>query len=171
VARPPLAPFLLLTVGLAVAGLVALLLLNTLVAQDSFRLSELQRDNNALAEREQVLVARVSALDAPGGLARRAEKLGMVPAGTPAFLSPSGRTIGKPTKARMPVRPAPKTTKPLATAKKATTPAKPVVGNGAAKPTSGTRTAATAKTSKKKAPAAQPSAPAADQTAPRKATG
>jgi hypothetical protein len=64
-ARRPLAPFLLVTVGLAVAGLVGLLLLNTLVAQDSFRLSALQRDNRALAEREQVLVARVSALDAP----------------------------------------------------------------------------------------------------------
>jgi hypothetical protein len=162
VARPPLAPFLLLAVGLAVAGLVALLLLNTLVAQDSFRLSALQRDHNALAEREQVLVARVSALDAPGGLARRAERLGMVPAGAPAFLDlSSGRSVGKPTKARAPARPAPKpaTTTTPAGRPKAATPTKTAKASG------------TAKKSKSAASTGNVPAPEVGKTAARKATG
>jgi hypothetical protein len=173
-ARRPLAPFLLVTVGLAVAGLVGLLLLNTLVAQDSFRLSALQRDNRALAEREQVLVARVSALDAPGGLARRAEKLGMVPSGAPAFLDlRTGRSMGKATKARAPVRPAAGTAKPAKpaaeparTAKQGSAPATP-----AAKPKVAVQPkVATATKTVRKAPA-KPTRPAAGRTATRKVTG
>ncbi|KAA9379904.1 hypothetical protein F5972_09750 [Microbispora cellulosiformans] len=40
--RPPRAPFVLLVVGLMCGGLVTLLLLNTVLAQDSFKLSDLR---------------------------------------------------------------------------------------------------------------------------------
>jgi len=48
--RPPRAPFVLLIVGLMCGGLVTLLLLNTVLAQDSFRLSDLRSSIDELHE-------------------------------------------------------------------------------------------------------------------------
>ncbi|WP_169978089.1 hypothetical protein [Microbispora sp. H10836] len=48
--RPPRAPFVLLVVGLMCGGLVTLLLLNTVLAQDSFRLTDLRSSIDELHE-------------------------------------------------------------------------------------------------------------------------
>ncbi|MEU6425298.1 hypothetical protein ABZ860_05320 [Microbispora sp. NPDC046973] len=48
--RPPRAPFVLLVVGLMCGGLVTLLLLNVVLSQDSFRLSDLQSSIDELHE-------------------------------------------------------------------------------------------------------------------------
>lgn len=96
--RPaPLAPFLAVVIGLLVAGLAALLLLNTLLAQDAFRLHDLQQSTALLAEREQALEREVTALESPGSVAERAEGLGMVPSMAPLFVRlPDGRILGAP---------------------------------------------------------------------------
>jgi cell division protein FtsB len=103
--RAPLTPFVLVAVGLVVTGLIALLLLNTLVAEDSFRVRQLEQETTALREREQVLLAQVARLDAPAELARRARALGMVQAGSPAFIRLSDRRfLGSSRPAEPPVR-------------------------------------------------------------------
>ena len=89
------APFVVAVVGLLVAGLLGLLLLNTIVAQDAFRLHDLQKQGRLLADREQELAKQVQGLQAPGSLSDHAIALGMVPGGPPVFLRlPDGAVLG-----------------------------------------------------------------------------
>lgn len=90
--RPRL-PFVLLLVALLAAGLVGLLLLNTVVAQDAFALHRLETDQALLDDDEATVQARTEQLDDPSALAATARALGMVPAGDPAFVL-SGRPAG-----------------------------------------------------------------------------
>lgn len=97
VARPARAPFVVLVVGVLGAGLVGLLLLNIVLAQDSYRLHRLQQTTGLLAEQQARLQQQVAAQSAPASLAAKAERLGMVPAGPPAFLEvPNGKVRGEP---------------------------------------------------------------------------
>lgn len=90
------APFVAVVVGLLLSGLLGLLVLNTVLAQDAFRLHQLQVDARALADREQALARQVSDLQSPHSLAARATSLGMVPGGSPAFLRLSdGKVLGR----------------------------------------------------------------------------
>lgn len=90
-------PFVLVVVTILVGGLLGLLLLNTLVAQGSFRLSDLAKTSKGLQLQEQDLTKQVEALEAPAALAARATQLGMVPGGPPAFLKlPEGKVLGQP---------------------------------------------------------------------------
>jgi hypothetical protein len=89
-------PFAIVLVVLLVGGLLGLLLLNTLVAQDSFTLHDLAKQSRDLQLREQQLAGQVEDAQAPGKLADRATRMGMVPGGPPAFLRlPDGRVLGK----------------------------------------------------------------------------
>ncbi|GAB3982233.1 hypothetical protein GCM10029978_085380 [Actinoallomurus acanthiterrae] len=95
-AAPPRgrAPFVLLIVGLLGGALVSLLLLNTVLAQDAFTLSELQRDNRQLAERKQALQADIARENDPEVLHSKALGLGMKDPQGPAFIDPrTGRLI------------------------------------------------------------------------------
>jgi cell division protein FtsB len=85
-APPPRAPFVLLVVGLLAGALVSLLLLNTVLAQDAFTLSELQRGNQRLSERKQALQEEISRESSPAVLYKKARALGMVDAKRPAFI-------------------------------------------------------------------------------------
>ena len=145
-------PFVVVVVAILVGGLLGLLLLNTLVAQDSFALHDLAQKGRALDQQEQDLARQVQAAQAPAALAARATELGMVPGGPPAFLElPSGRVLGQPTPGVAPVasttwtapkppaKPAaakPGATKPAATKPAATKPAatKPGATKPGAKP-------------------------------------
>jgi outer membrane biosynthesis protein TonB len=129
--RAPRAPFVLFSMLLVGLGLVGLLVLNTVVAQDAFTLHDLDRNAASLAEREQRLRQEVAALEAPAAVADRAHKLGLVPAGDPVFLTADGRVLGNPAPAAVPAAPtpapppAPRPTtaaKPVATAKPAPRP-------------------------------------------------
>lgn len=92
--RAPRAPFVMLVVGLLGGGLVSLLLLNTVLAQDAFTLHALRQRTTALEEREQALRQEVARAEAPGTLARKARDLGMVPARGTAFVDPGrGRIV------------------------------------------------------------------------------
>ncbi|HUR50936.1 MAG TPA: hypothetical protein VMZ11_02315 [Mycobacteriales bacterium] len=121
-------PFVVVLVVMLVGGLLGLLLLNTLVAQDSFTLHDLSSQSRQLQLQEQQLAAELQAVQAPEQLAQRASKLGMVPGGPPAFLRlPDGRVLGKATKGKPAVRHTPAVTPavPAATTKAAAKPARP----------------------------------------------
>jgi hypothetical protein len=87
-ATPPRAPFVLLVCGLLGGALVSLLLLNTVLAQDAFTLSELQRGNQQLSERKQALQEDISRENSPAVLHSKARGLGMVDGQRPAFIDP-----------------------------------------------------------------------------------
>ncbi len=99
-------PFVAVVVSLLAAGLLGLLVLNTALAQDAFRLHTLKQDSRALEDREEELRREVEALQSPAELADRAAELGMVPAGPPAFLRLSdGAVLGSTAPAEAPVDP------------------------------------------------------------------
>ncbi len=102
------APFLGVVIAILAAGLLGLLGLNTLLAQDSFRMHALQSSSKQLADREQILRREVDALQAPGALSAQAAAQGMVPGGPPVFLRlPDGTVLGEPVPAAASPVPAP----------------------------------------------------------------
>lgn len=114
----PRLPFVVVVVAILTAGLLSLLMLNTLAAQDSFRLHDLQRRSAALADSEQQLKLDLDRQSSPSSLAGRARALGMLPAESPAFLRlRDGRIVGVATAAPLPPPPPP----PAATQAKPTT--------------------------------------------------
>jgi cell division protein FtsB len=103
-ARAARTPFVVVVVALLGGGLLGLLALNTVLAQDAFRLHSLKTEGRELAVREQVLQREVEGLRTPEALAARASAMGMVPAGPPAFLRLSdGAVIGAPAPGEAPV--------------------------------------------------------------------
>lgn len=105
--RAPRAPFVLFAMALVGSGLVALLFLNTVVAQDAFTIHDLGSSISELDEREQRLRQEIAELEAPHDLALRAKHLGLVPAGDPVFLKPDGTVLGHPVPATAPPPPPP----------------------------------------------------------------
>ena len=105
-AAAPRAPFAFAIVGLLVTGLIGLLVLNTVLGKDAFKLHALQVEGRQLADREQVLIREVEALRSPATLAEKAAAMGMVQAGPPAFLRlPDGTVLGAPVPAEAPAPP------------------------------------------------------------------
>lgn len=121
VASRPLAvgrlPFAILVGGILATGLVVLLMLHTLAAQDAFRLHDLQAQQAELTNAEQELALAVQQQAAPGALARRARQLGMVPTGSIAFVKvrKHGKVVGV---VEPPPPPAPPAPEPTASATK-----------------------------------------------------
>ncbi|MDX6199161.1 MAG: hypothetical protein QOJ79_2312 [Actinomycetota bacterium] len=119
------APFIAVVVVILSVGLLGLLLLNTVLAQDAFQLHALQVQGHVLADQEQGLQRDVERLQSPQSLASRATALGMVPGGTRAFLRLSdGKVLGVALPGE--VAPAPVVAAaPTGAAPAAATPAKP----------------------------------------------
>jgi|KBSSwiStaDraftv2_1062776.scaffolds.fasta_scaffold973810_1 hypothetical protein len=93
----PRAPFVVLVAALLVAGLGGLLFLHTALAEDSFRLHDLQTHSALLANEQQALEQRLALEASPRRLSDRAQQLGMVRSENPAFIRLSdGRILGKP---------------------------------------------------------------------------
>lgn len=93
----PRAPFVALVLVVVVAGVLGILLINTKINENAFKLSHLQDKQTDLDRQEQQLNAQLANQQAPNNLAAQAAKLGLVPAGTPAFIQlPDGRVIGVP---------------------------------------------------------------------------
>jgi hypothetical protein len=100
----PRAPFAFAVVALLVSGLIGLLVLNTVLAKDAFKLHALQVEGRVLEDREQDLTREVESLRAPSALAEKAAAMGMVEAGPPAFLRlPDGAVLGAAVPAEAPV--------------------------------------------------------------------
>ncbi|MFI7317434.1 septum formation initiator family protein [Streptomyces venezuelae] len=95
-------PFVLLVVLLLGGGLIGLLILNSSLNEGSFQLSELKKETKDLTEEKQELQREVDGYAAPDALQRRAQELGMVPGGDPAFLNPDGTVRGVPGTAARP---------------------------------------------------------------------
>lgn len=87
-------------------GLLTLLLINTALAQGSFRLHDLQATSDRLADQEQALRESIDAAAAPQRLAEQARGLGMVPSQSTAFVRLSdGTVLGVAEPAKAPERP------------------------------------------------------------------
>lgn len=93
----PRAPFVALILVLVVGGVLGILVVNTKINENSFRIGELQQEQAALDLQEQELKQRIAAAEAPGSLVAEARKLGLVDSGPPAFIRlPDGQVIGVP---------------------------------------------------------------------------
>jgi hypothetical protein len=93
----PRPAFLVLVVAIVVGGVLGVLLLNTKINENAFRLDDLRARQAALDLQEQRLAQALAEKESPGNLAAAARRLGLVPAGTPAFIRlPDGRVVGVP---------------------------------------------------------------------------
>jgi hypothetical protein len=88
-------PFVLLVVGLLVATTLGLLVLNTVIAVDSLKATQLRADNAERAQQVQRLEQQVVTGSTPAEIARAAVAAGLVPAGPAAYLviQPDGSTV------------------------------------------------------------------------------
>jgi hypothetical protein len=123
------APVVLLVVTLLVATTLALLFLNTAIAVNSLKATQLAAANEDRAQEVQRLERQVISGGTPAELAAQARKAGMVPAGAAAYLvvGEDGTVIlrGEPVPAEAP-EPAPPAAAPGAPA----APAAPAAGGG-----------------------------------------
>ncbi len=87
--------FVLGALALLVGGLITLLMVNTALAQGSFRMHDLRLTSRALADQSQALTEDIAQQGAPQQLSRKAAALGMVPSGSVAFLRlADGKVLG-----------------------------------------------------------------------------
>ena len=70
-----------------VVGLLMLLTINTLLAQDAFELRRLQAQAMTLSDEREAVMRKIAIDSSPEVLARRATAAGMVPSLSPRFLS------------------------------------------------------------------------------------
>ena len=95
IGQPGNGVFAALCMTLLVGGLVALLMLNTAMAEGSFTLHRLQATSGELADTQDALTQAIDAQRSPANLAASAAELGMVPADSAAFLRLSdGKVLG-----------------------------------------------------------------------------
>jgi len=80
-------------IGLLIAGLIALLLLNTALAQGSLALGDLQRESARLSDTAGNLQEEIDRASATGSLARSAAELGMVRMNTRGYIDLSKGTV------------------------------------------------------------------------------
>lgn len=70
-----------------VVGLLLLLTINTMLAQDAFELRRLQAQATTLSDKREAVMRNIATASSPEVLARRAIAAGMVPSLSPRFLS------------------------------------------------------------------------------------
>ncbi|MFB6396826.1 hypothetical protein AAFH96_27540 [Polymorphospora sp. 2-325] len=93
----PRAPFVAAVLVLVVGGVLGILVINTKINENAFRLDSLQTEQAALDVREQKLKREIAQHEAPGNLTARARQLGLVESKQPAFIRlPDGQVIGIP---------------------------------------------------------------------------
>lgn len=86
------ATFLSVVSGL---GLLVLLLINTLLAQDAFVLSNLKAEAKAVADQREAISRSMDEVSSPAALAAAATELGMKPSQSPVFLDLSPTESGQ----------------------------------------------------------------------------
>jgi hypothetical protein len=79
--------FALFMTALGAVFLLALLFINTLLAQDAFELSKLQADLKLSSDQYEAITREIERISSPAVLANEAQKLGMKPSATPTFLN------------------------------------------------------------------------------------
>ncbi len=104
--RHPRAPFVLLVVAMLVGTSLGLLILNTAIAVDSLKATQLRAENAERAQEVQRLEQQVVSGGTPAEIAAAAVAAGMVPAGPAAYLviDPDGGSVlrGTPAPAEAP---------------------------------------------------------------------
>jgi hypothetical protein len=117
--RPHRVPFVVLLATVLLAGMLALLGLNTASAANEVAQRKFDSANASLSDIEQQLGRDLSTRQSPADLARAAYKLGLIPAANPAFLrfNPDGSVtvLGTALTIPAPAHPVPKTTGPKPT--------------------------------------------------------
>lgn len=68
-------------------GLMLLLLINTLLAQDAFELTNLKLEAKLVSDEREAIARKIDKLSSPEALAKSATALGMRPSENPTFLS------------------------------------------------------------------------------------
>ena len=79
--------FILLLTGIGALGLVALLCVNSLLAQDAFKLSKLQLEARLLTDQREAYIRQLDRISSPMSLAAAATEMGMKPSSNPVFLN------------------------------------------------------------------------------------
>ena len=79
--------FILFLTGIGALGLVALLFINTLLAQDAFKLSKLQLEARLLTDQREAYIRQLDRISSPMSLAAAATEMGMKPSSNPVFLN------------------------------------------------------------------------------------
>nr|BFE66101.1 hypothetical protein GCM10020063_106270 [Dactylosporangium thailandense] len=93
----PRAPFVVLVLVLVLSGVVGILVLNTRIAENAFKLDALKTKQAGLDRDEERLRSDLANKESPVTLASRAKQLGLVPSRTPAFLVlPDGTKLEMP---------------------------------------------------------------------------
>ena len=87
--------FYLAMTSILVAGLILTLVIQTLLVQDAFALSTLQRQAVALSDQRDALENQLADVADPSRLAIAASKLGMKPGLNPTFLNLSPTEVSK----------------------------------------------------------------------------
>lgn len=102
--RHPRAPFVLLVVAMLVGTTLGLLVLNTAIAVDSLKATQLRADNAARAQEVQRLEQQVVSGETPAEIAAGAVAAGLVPAGPAGYLviDPDGGAVLRGTPAPAP---------------------------------------------------------------------
>jgi hypothetical protein len=73
--------------AVAGVGLLILLAVNILLAQDAFTLSELKAEAKAVADQREAINRQIESVSSPEALAAQAQDLGMRPSQSPVFLN------------------------------------------------------------------------------------
>ena len=79
--------FILFLTGIGALGLAALLFINTLLAQDAFKLSKLQLEARLLTDQREAYIRQLDRISSPMSLAAAATEMGMKPSSNPVFLN------------------------------------------------------------------------------------
>ena len=82
--------FIIITSSVFIAGLFSLLLINTALTQDAFKLQQLKVQATTLADQREAILKEVSEKSSPAKLAENAMKLGMIVNTNPRFLDLTG---------------------------------------------------------------------------------
>jgi hypothetical protein len=91
------APFVAMLCVLVVAGVVGILVLTAKINANQFRLNNLQSQQAGLDQQEASIKQTLAEQQSPGNLVAAAKKLGLVPAGTLAYIQlPNGKVYGLP---------------------------------------------------------------------------
>lgn len=73
--------------AIGAAGLMFLLFINTLLAQDAFELTALKLEAKLVSDQHEAIARQIDKISSPAALAASATALGMKPSASPTFLS------------------------------------------------------------------------------------
>ncbi len=93
----PRTPFVVLVLTVVIGGVLGILLLNTKINENAFRLDDLNRRQASLTQQQEELERDLAVKESSGDLEAQARRLGLIPADKPAYLRmPDGRVFGVP---------------------------------------------------------------------------